>query len=74
MKVVLIKWYPSMQCELKYNIYHYFSVLHSGEGGGGYFTKFVSDNKLNLSFCKEEGSKRSKINEKRGQLDRKSRR
>ncbi len=29
---------------------------------------------LDLRFCKNEGSKRSKINEKEGQLDRKSRR
>ncbi len=52
-----------------------------GLGGGGYFTKFFSrevrhvikngPNQSVLKFCKNEGSIRSKTNEKGGQLDRK---
>ncbi len=52
----------------------------AGGGGEGYFIKFsvpgFSTPKKNwtqsdLRFCENEGSKRFKINEKRGQLDRK---
>ncbi len=46
-------------------------------GVGGYFTKCSVtrfSTRSNLRFCKNEESKRCKINEKGGQLDRKSRR
>ncbi len=53
-----------------------------GGGGGGLHTIFGSQVQyaktnwtlLDLRFCENEGSERSKINGKGGQLDRKSRR
>ncbi len=53
-----------------------------GEGGGvlqqmsvvGFCTQKINWTQSDLRFCENEGSKRSKINDKEGQLDRKSRR